>query len=188
MQPRFSSLAFLIYSIGDLCLFICNLPYRKFFQFSWATISRGYLVLHIFNVIFSYLRSFNYRAFFFKSYYSMLTSVYIVLGNYNQVGHLLNRYDAFEEEERQLVQEDFISLFKHLNPAKKKNQSNIIANMVIQEIIDEVVNSACSEAGNKASSGWEKEIESLEKEGIMKNLVEKENESGFFEEEILDGY
>ena len=60
--------------------------------------------------------------------------------------------------------------------------------MVIQEIIDEVVNSACSEAGNKASSGWEKEIESLEKEGIMKNLVEKENESGFFEEEILDGY
>ena len=78
----------------------------------------------------------------------VLTIVHIILGNYNQVGHLLNKHDALEEEERKIARGDF----KHLHPAGKRKESTIIANMLIQDIIDQIAKSASSEAVNDASS------------------------------------
>ena len=105
------------------------------------------------------------------------------------MGHLLNEHDAIEEEERKLSRGDFIGLFKHLHPTEKRKESTIIANMVIQDIIDQIAKSASSEAVYDASSSMpEYQIEFLKQEGISKNEIEKENESGYFEEENVEGF
>ena len=198
IAPRFSSLAFLIYSLADLCVFIYNLPYQKFFKFVGDKGFRGYQICkNITSVVFNYLLSLNYRFFLLKAYFTFLTIVYIILGNYNQVGLLLNRYDALEEEERKIAQGDFMRIFEHL---KNKAGSRIEAKIISQEIVDEVVSSASEVTksnldmivcNNAASvNGWEKEIEVLEKERYEKHEIEKKkDESGYFEEEdIINEY
>eukprot|EP00092_Neocalanus_flemingeri_P026652 GFUD01028893.1.p1 GENE.GFUD01028893.1~~GFUD01028893.1.p1 ORF type:complete len:196 (-),score=41.80 GFUD01028893.1:79-666(-) len=193
MQPRFSSMALLIYSIGDLCVFIYNLPYRDFFEHSKTTMQKGYqVVAYILSTIFQFLYRLNYKGFFYQSYYTVLTIGYIICGNYTQVGQILNRYEAQEAEEKKIYSGDFISMFQHL----KKTDGSIsrdIADSIIREIIEEVASMCESESSLNMSctttsgyAGWEEEIENLEKEGIRKGEIEKEDESGYFEEEILE--
>ena len=194
MQPRFSSMALLIYTIGDLCMFIYNLPYAEFFKFSKDQIYRGcQIAFNVTSVVFKFLYSLNYRGFFYQSYYTLMTIGYIICGNYNKVGPILDKYDAFEEEERKLVSGDFISLFEHLKKRGNVSESHAIADNIISDIIEEVATMCEKEAGldmscnnTSVGEGWEAEIEILEKEGLGKCEVDKENESGYFEEEILD--
>ena len=193
MQPRFSSMALLIYLIGDLCVFIYNLPYKDFLEFSKQVIYRGYQVVsRILCATFKFFYSLDYKSFFNQSYYSVLTIGYIFCGNYTMVGQILDRHDAVQAEERKIFNGDFISLFEHL---KKRNdcESREIADMIIKEIIEEVAQLCECESSFDLSyktategNGWEAEIEILEKDEIRKCEFEKENESGYFEEEIFE--
>ena len=186
-------MALLIYTIRDLAVFVYNLPYRDFFEFSKAIIYRAYQVVsNVLCTIFQFLYSLNYKTFFYQSYYTILTIGYIICGNYTKVGQILNRYDDFETEERKLLSGDFISLFEHLKNTNY-SESSEIADEIINEIIEEVATLCESELKldmscntTSGNGGWEAEIEILEKEGIGKGEYEKENESGYFEEEIFD--
>ena len=90
---------------------------------------------------------------------------FIVTGNYEEIGRLLNDLETLETEQKR---KDFINLFHHLKP--KRSQE------IAESILEDVLISVCQEV--QADDSWESEVRTLEKE-----LFNDVNDSGYFDGE-----
>ena len=102
---------------------------------------------------------------------------YVVVGDYEEVGKLLDFMDKIEEERRRMT---FINNFHHLKPEQLKMSQSIAENIVSALVRKAVEKSDESEAVNDIKIR-DDEMQSEGKLGLNK----KDDESGFFEEETV---
>ena len=99
-----------------------------------------------------------------------------MVGNYEEVGKLLDFVDGLEEEKRKVT---FLQHFKHLKPEELKLSRSIIEGIVNNLVHDVIDNSDDLERVN---------IREIRNNQILpedKGLAKKDDESGFFEEESV---
>ena len=100
-----------------------------------------------------------------------------MVGDYEEVGKLLDFMDKIEEERRRMT---FINNFHHLKPEQLKMSQSIAENIVSALVRKAVEKSDESEAVNDIKIR-DDEMQSEGKLGLNK----KDDESGFFEEETV---
>ena len=93
---------------------------------------------------------------------------FIVTGNYEQIGRLLNELETFETNQRRT---DFINLFQHLKPKTNKE--------IVENNLDDVLTNYCDEFKDD-DGDWESEVRTLEKE--LFNYVN--DDSGYFDGDL----
>ena len=101
---------------------------------------------------------------------------YVVVGDYEEVGKLLDFMDRIEEERRRMT---FIKNFHHLKPEHLKMSRSIAENIVNTLVRKAVDKSDESEGVNDIK------IRDDEMQSEAKALNKKDDESGFFEEETV---
>ena len=101
---------------------------------------------------------------------------YVVVGDYEEVGKLLDFMDKIEEERRRIT---FIKNFHHLKPEHLK-----ISQSIAENIVSTLVRKAVDKSEEiKDENDIRIREDDIQSEG--KGLVKEDNESGFFEEETL---
>ena len=99
---------------------------------------------------------------------------YVVVGDYEQIGKLLDFMDRIEEESRRVT---FIKNFEHLKPEHLK---------MSQSIAESIVSTLVRKAVDKSEEiEAENDIKIRDDESEGKGLIKKDDESGFFEEETV---
>ena len=101
---------------------------------------------------------------------------YVVIGDYEEVGRLLDFMDRLEEERRRMT---FIKNFDHLKPEHLR-LSQSIAEKIVSSLVQEAVEKSEEIEMMKDMKTIDDEIQS---EG--KGTTTKDDESGFFEEETV---
>ena len=99
-----------------------------------------------------------------------------MVGNYEEVGRLLDFVDGLEEEKRKVT---FLKPFQHLKPEELKLSRSIIEGIVNNLVHEAIDNSANLEVVNDS------EIRNMEKTLGDKSMLKKDDESGFFEEDSV---
>merc|ERR1719219_1608878 len=125
-------------------------------------------------IVVSTLRSFEYKKVFKWSLWLLKNWWYVVVGDYEEVGKLLDFMDKIEEERRRVT---FIKNFEHLKPEHLK---------MSQSIAESIVSTLVRKAVDKSEEiEAENDIKIRDDESEGKGLINKDDESGFFEEETV---
>ena len=97
----------------------------------------------------------------------------VVMGNYQEVGKLLDYMDTLDEERRKVA---FIRHFHHLKPEKLK-LSRSIAEGIVNNLVKDVI-----DYSDETENIRDNETRNDEKIHENKCLSKKDDESGYFEE------
>ena len=159
---RISFLASVL-ALGDYLVFVLLV---KLF----SIITRGL------KIIIATLRSFEYKKVFKWSLWLLKNWWHVVIGDYEEIGKLLDFMDRIEEEGRRTA---FIKNFHHLKPEQLK-MSHSIAESIVSTLVREAVDKSDEIEGENDIKSREEDIQSE-----VKGLMKKDDESGFFEEETI---
>ena len=98
--------------------------------------------------------------------------LFIMTGNYQQVGRLFDDVDARQIDQQRT---DFINLFHHLKPTNSKE----IVDIVLGDVLTNVCEEFQEDSSNNNEEGWENEVEAMEKD-----LYNEVNDSGYFDGDL----
>ena len=150
-----------VLALGDYLVFVLLV---KLF----SNITRGL------KIIIATLRSFEYKKVFKWSLWLLKNWWHVVIGDYEEIGKLLDFMDRIEEESRRVT---FIKNFEHLKPEHLK---------MSQSIAESIVSTLVRKAVDKSEEiEAENDIKIRDDESEGKGLIKKDDESGFFEEETV---
>ena len=98
--------------------------------------------------------------------------LFIMTGNYQQVGRLFDDVDARQIDQQRA---DFLNLFHHLKPAASKE----IVDIVLGEVLTNVCEEFQEDSSKNNEEGWENEVAAMEKD-----LYNEVNDSGYFDGDL----
>ena len=174
--PRFNSMAILVTFIGKILICMYNLPYKTYIRKSIE------LIAWILGSIWQYLKSINYSEHFFKIKYTCKAIFYIVSGNYYKISSMFAQIDQIEDDRVRTRKID-MTLFDDLRKLENED-STVFVDQIVDDICNQVVQD-CETMKVNDLNGWEAEIQELEKDSLQLDGV---NESGYFEDEIIDSF
>ena len=153
-----------------------NLPYKTCIRNSIE------LIAWILGSIWQYLNSVNYSEHCFKIKYTCNAIFYIVSGNYDKISPMFAQLDQIEDDRIRTRKID-MTLFDDLRKLENED-STVFVDQIVDDICNQVVKH-CKTMKVNDLVGWEAEIRELEKDTLQLDDL-KENESGYFEDEIIN--